>query len=462
MWRFLLFLLLHLCCNLHAQQWISPAAVTDLRNWNVEGKRIFSLEGKWEFYWKKFLNPSDFRSDKVLKPDLLVKSGSWNDLEINNKKLGGEGYATYRMVLKNLPAKTLMLDVYSVQTSCRVFINDSLMLEIGKPGTSKESTAPMTRDAQLNIPGNTRNAEIIVQIANFHHRKGGFVHPFEIGLSQRIIRHHMLNYMLQIVESSALFIIGLFLLALYIFRRKDLSILYFSLFCITLAFRPIIAVNYLVATLFNGINWNMMVKMEYLAVLFPCLFMLLFIRQLFPDQLPGLFTKILSVILVIKVIITLFFPPSVFSWLIPPLLVIISIGVIVFATTIVRAVMAKVEGARYAGMGLIILLCSLLLKILVYASIIPPVHILITALDIGFIFMMSLILGARFSLQFVKVERLQQITEIQRRDIEQKKAAIEEKNKSIIDSINYAQRIQASLLPSERYFQKYMDKLRGK
>jgi len=30
-------------------------------------------------------------------------------------------------------------------------------------------------------------------------------------------------------------------------------------------------------------------------------------------------------------------------------------------------------------------------------------HVAITALDIGFIFMMSLILGSRFSLQFVKV-----------------------------------------------------------
>jgi hypothetical protein len=165
-------------------------------------------------------------------------------------------------------------------------------------------------------------------------------------------------------------------------------------------------------------------------------------------------------VLSIKIFITIFFPPAVFTWLIPPLLFVITIGVIVFSVTIILALIKKVEGARHAAIGLIILLSSLILKVLVYANLLPPLHVLTTVLDIGFIFMMSLILGSRFSLQFAKVERLQKTTEMQHHEITRQKEAIEEKNKSIIDSINYAKRIQESLLPTEKYLEKIFKKLK--
>jgi adenylate cyclase len=435
-------------------------ATLDLKDWDTERKSIISLNTNWEFYWNKLLGPGDFRADRLLKPDLVLIPGSWNDTRLNGKPLGGTGCATYKLLLKNLPAKDLILDVYSTQTSCRIFINDSLYLETGKPGITKETTTPMNRDASVLLPAGEKEIQLIVQVANFHHRKGGFVHPFEIGLARAVAGQRLMYYILDVAESSALAIIGLFLFALYVFRRKDLSVLYFALFCITLSFRPVIAVNYFLATVFPDISWQLLLKMEYLAVLFPCLFMILFIKKLFPEQLPSWLSRTFSIILGLKIVITLFFPPSVFSWLIPPLLFVITAGVIVFALTIIRAILAKVEGAKLAGLGLITLLCSLLLKVLVYSAILPPVHVLITGMDIAFIFMMSLILGSRFSLQFAKVERLQQTTALQHNEIMRQKEAIEEKNKSIIDSINYAKKIQESLLPTEKYMEKVFGKMK--
>ena len=148
--------------------------------------------------------------------------------------------------------------------------------------------------------------------------------------------------MLDAIESAALAIIGLFLFALYIFRRKDLSILYFALFCITLSLRPVISVNYLIGFIFPDINWALMLKLEYLGVLFPCLFMTFYIKELFPKQLPGILVKILATIFIVKILITIFFPPAVFSWLVLAILLIIPIGIIILTITIIRAVIAKV------------------------------------------------------------------------------------------------------------------------
>jgi hypothetical protein len=43
-----------------------------------------------------------------------------------------------------------------------------------------------------------------------------------------------------------------------------------------------------------------------------------------------------------------------------------------------------------------------------------------------------------------------------------KNKQIEEKNKSITDSINYARRIQNSLITSEKYIQKNLERLKGR
>ena len=441
---------------------VAGAQVADLSSWDPSQKNIITLDQKWEFYWNKLLSPADLGSSHSPSPDTLLVPSSWSDVKLHGRSIGSTGCATYRLILKDLPKEELALDIYSVQTSCRVFANGKLLAEVGSPGRSREETVPATRDVEVDLPQDSSALELIVQVANFHHRKGGFVHPFEIGTVKAIVAQRQLYYILAFVESSALAILGLFLFALYIFRRKDLSVLYFALFCITLSFRPVISVNYLLSALFPGLGWFLLLKMEYFSVLFPCLFMLLFIKKLFPEQLPSVIVRVLTFILTGMLLIVLCTPPIVFSWLVLPLLFIISIGVVIFAITIVRAVIAGVEGTNFAGAGIFILLTSLLFKVLVYAGIMSPVHVLITVLDIAFIFTMSLVLGARFSLQFVKVETLRQKTEQQHyelegknKEVEKQKEALEEKNKEILDSITYAKRIQYAILPSQRSFREY-------
>jgi len=457
--KLILFLFLFLSYSTFGQD----NSVIDLRDADFQNVKIIPLNTEWEFYWKKLYGPADFEKSPLPQPDLLIKPSSWNDIKVDGKPCGSYGFATYRLTLINLPNSEIVLDAYSVQTACRIFVNDSIEVEVGKVGENSETSIPMNRDEQIIIPGGLDSAEIIVQISNFHHRKGGFVHPFEIGLPDTIVQQRLEYYMLDAIESAALAIIGLFLFALYIFRRKDLSILYFALFCITLSLRPIISVNYLIGFIFPDINWALMLKLEYLGVLFPCLFMTFYIKELFPKQLPGILVKILATIFIVKILITIFFPPAVFSWLVLAILLIIPIGIIILTITIIRAVIAKVEGANYAGIGVIVLFVSLILKVLSYSGAIPEMNVLITILDIGFIFMMSLILGSRFSLQFVKVETLQKQTEqqnieieLKKQQVEKQKELVEEKNKEILDSINYAKRIQAAILPPQRIVKEHL------
>jgi len=277
-------------------------AVKNLQDWDWKKKEIIPLNCNWEFYWNELLFPTDFKSS-INNPDTLLVPGSWSEVKLHGKSIGNKGYATYRLKLLNLPNEDLLLDAYSIQTSYRIFVNGKLASSVGNPGINKENTSPANRDVQIRIPSNTNSVEIIVHVANFHHRKGGFVHAFELGTANAINNQRLMFYGLDFIESSGLAIIGLFLFALFIFRRKDYSILYFSLFCLTLCFRPVISVNYLLATIFPDLSWQVLVKMEYFAVLFPCLFMCLFMKELFPLQLPIKLVKVLIAIFCLKILI---------------------------------------------------------------------------------------------------------------------------------------------------------------
>lgn len=91
---------------------------------------------------------------------------------------------------------------------------------------------------------------------------------------------------------------------------------------------------------------------------------------------------------------------------------------------------------------------------------------LITGSMIESIFL-SFALGDKFKMAQMENERLirEQNTMLERKvkertiELEQQKELVEEKNKAIVDSINYAQRIQDALITSEMYIEKTLNRL---
>jgi len=70
-----------------------------------------------------------------------------------------------------------------------------------------------------------------------------------------------------------------------------------------------------------------------------------------------------------------------------------------------------------------------------------------------------LLIFAGFIYNRFRVTRKQKnIIEYQKLTVEEQKKIVEEKNKDIMDSIRYAERIQRSLLPNEKYFKRHLQK----
>ena len=58
------------------------------------------------------------------------------------------------------------------------------------------------------------------------------------------------------------------------------------------------------------------------------------------------------------------------------------------------------------------------------------------------------------------IEMQKSIVEQQKREVEQQKNLVEEHQREIIDSITYARRIQRSLLPTAKYIEKNINRLK--
>jgi len=74
--------------------------------------------------------------------------------------------------------------------------------------------------------------------------------------------------------------------------------------------------------------------------------------------------------------------------------------------------------------------------------------------DIKYIIILPIMLNVYLVSEFVKAQN------IAKEFLRNQKKLVEEKNKEIVDSINYAKRIQQAQLPTEKYIEKSLEKFK--
>ncbi len=282
-----LFLLL-----LFVQPYILPAGlysnvqngVLDLRGVGFDKSNIYSLGGNWEFYWNKLIDPERFQDTIMPLPDLLGEVPSyWTDYSLNGRSLPGKGYGTYRLVIL-LPqgfSEKLVLNVPVFDSSFKLYINGKLAGENGIVGKSYETSKPGYKPFLLEIAPVKDTLELLVQVSNFQHRRGGFWKKLKIGLYEPIVREHSLYTFFSYSSMGILLAFSLFFLFFFFFYRKDKVPLLFSLFLAGIFIRLICTGIYPI-TLISDISWDWMVKWEYLGMYAASIAGIWFLHSLYP------------------------------------------------------------------------------------------------------------------------------------------------------------------------------------
>ncbi len=241
--------------------------VLDLRDWDRMRDGAVSLAGEFEFYWQQQLWPEAF-SDTVTRPEphFIEVEKPWNDFKISGKKLGGDGFATYRLtLLLNSERLPLAFHFPDMGTAFRVFLNGEQLIEIGRPGKSRATTIPKYRPLVVEFDGDSTKIELIYHVSNFHHARGGAWERVRLGTKWEVykVRGRRLAY--DLVLFGTILVMGLYHLAFLTLRRRAKPALFFGLLCLIVAVRLLTVNERTLLQYFPALSWEVFLKIEYLT-----------------------------------------------------------------------------------------------------------------------------------------------------------------------------------------------------
>lgn len=368
--------------------------VIDLRQIDLK-KHSIALHGEWALYWKKLLKSPD----SLNKPTAFVGFPQlWTRTIVGSSPLPHMGYASYALTVL-LPKHTnkLALDVPDTYASYRLFIDGELFADSGVPDSTEEKAVPKWFQKTLELNTNSDTIHLVLQVANYWHSKGGPYKEIVIGDRETLFHDRQVDSAFDLLLTGCLFMGGLFFLGLFIFGRHDKSILYFALFCITYSYRMIGARSYVLHSIFPDVPWSLTAHLEYLTLFISVVFFSLYTHYLYPKDSNKLATKIEVWSCLTLSAIVIVFPPSVFTQLINPFLIVM-FGVIGYAFYVyVKAMRNKRLGANYALISTGVVMVVFVVINLQYFNIISPQKGILFVGYISFFFLQSLILSFRFA-----------------------------------------------------------------
>jgi sensor histidine kinase YesM len=241
-----------------------------LQDWDMQHTKVLPLDGEWEFYWEQLLTPEDFLSQNESKPELtgyMQVPGLWNEKKFGGRETPVFGYATYRLVLEEIPFRGMLgLKKGNARFSCRIYINGKELLSDGVPA-EQASVYKSGNTPQLGLFSiEDGTVEILVQVANYEYINSGIPVSLEIGSEDDIMHSYQKNNLLSLAVFAILWTIALlhliFFFAAWAGGYKEYLLPLFSLFCFLFAIGNALADQRPLLLLLPNISFTTVFKMK--------------------------------------------------------------------------------------------------------------------------------------------------------------------------------------------------------
>ncbi len=307
-----LILLLFFASASYAQKKVEKG-VLDLRYEQFRNK-IIKLNGEWEFYWNKHLRPSDFTEVGQPSPDLWAMVPSyWINYSSEIPEIRNTGHATYRMIIlfpENI--RKIVLDIPVFDAAFRIYIDGKYVGGNGLAGESEAETKPVYDPFTYEHIITDGKVEVIVNVSNYHHRRGGFWMPMKIGTPEVMTKNlDRQNTLSDISAGILLSFITFFLLFSLIFRG-DYSMFFFSMATLGILLRSICTGSFFIMTFIN-INWTGLIRLEYTGSFIALIFGAWYFYSIFPDKYFKIISTIITALFSLGVILVFTSPVIIFA-----------------------------------------------------------------------------------------------------------------------------------------------------
>lgn len=417
---------------------------------DIKPGHLYGLKGDVEFYWNKLYTPDDFKN-RQLRPDSYLNiPGIWNGVKIGKQKATGKGYATLRFWLDLPERKGYGLKIGELDCSYKLWINGVLRVECGQVGKTKKSSVPSWKRHEAYFCSVCQPTEVVIQISNYEHWKGGAEDMMLLAYSQDILDHT------KKATAVSFFILGVFLflsishLVIFMYMKNDRSPLMFSLFSLLITLRLVTTGEKIIYGLFPHISWILCVRIEYLSYILPVPVFLHLISLIYPTLFSRRVIRCCWAIGCVASAFVLVLPSTIFTYL--PFayqLVIFFFG----AYTLVKitvALLRRYEHSLVIFLGYTFFFFILINDIFYYSKLIDttflmPIGVFVMAIAQAFV------LSKKNSKAFKDVEMLRDRLELYNRELEDR---IEERTQEIYQQKKEIEKQAQELLEANRQLRK--------
>ena len=251
--------------------------VIDLRNWNFDTKGKVMLNGNYGFFWNEF--PDNWKDPSVYVP---VPASWTNKKAMQGKSYPIEGYATYavRLLLpKNAPS--LSISLQNRFPSLSVFANGVKLEGYNAAGKGFTDVQPSC----FTLPQGETQVDLLIRMKSVDHTKQGLYQSIVLNKTVLVESAIFRSKIVEAMILSFALALGLYHLILFIFRPKEIGILYFSILVLIVTIRILSTGTMLGCDLF-GFSWMASLRMEYFSFATVSIPVILYFYDLYKKYIP--------------------------------------------------------------------------------------------------------------------------------------------------------------------------------
>ncbi|HEY0655816.1 MAG TPA: sensor histidine kinase [Chryseosolibacter sp.] len=398
----LLVLALTLPGGLSAQ--VVTAGKADISDFSTGDDQIY-LYGEWEFYWGELLNPAELSQRK---PSLITVPGSWH----RKTDFPVRGVATYRVKIL-LPEKHRGLAILCpvINSSARFFINGVFVEETGKVALNQDAYRPALQSTLLPLPENTREVELVVQVANFSYFSAGFPRTPQVDAATNILARINRNNGVENFFAGSLIAMCIYQLILFFLYQRGKAYLWLALICLGVALRAMIVHggSFLLPNLYPSVDWEIWKKLEFgsvygIAALFP-----LYVYDLFRGSAPRKPLYVFLGVAGFLLLAVLFTKQYIYGQLLDVAHIALLFGFVYAVYSIVRAWQAGNRDARIILLGVLASFPFILMEILQNTAIMPVNFGLSYLVELGvlvFLIFQVYLLANHYAVSYSNLEKI--------------------------------------------------------
>ncbi len=328
----------------------SEEGILDLTQVHVS-KNPLKLQGEWSFYWEELLSPEDIQlhlAGEGYRDRWINIPSSWLGYQLDGQQLSGTGFATFRLIIQLSEQdrhERLALRMPTIFHAYKLWVNGELLSEVGVVAQDKSVVTPRLATKLVFFQPEQDTVELVMQVSNFHHKRGGITKYIELGGSDLLtVRTHK-KIAAEMFTTASLLLIGLYHLLLFSLRRKDKAPLYFGLMILMFGIRSLLVGELMLTQIWPAFPWGLQFKIEYLVLSIAAYVTMLYSECIFPNYVSKrlqIGSRIITSLLCIVVIVT---PALIYTQMLLLIGIVVVLHVVYLMAGLVRAAVRNMEGA---------------------------------------------------------------------------------------------------------------------